>query len=226
MKNIPIYLLLLIISLCCQRKISNQDFEKKVFYEIFPQIIDLTCIDIRIYSSFPPAGESVFDKQGNFLYSDTSKVVKERKAWREKIKNLKNDNAKLIIVFDPNIKESHFDNGKEFESYFGKKLIPYTIKKDTASFVLDFKKLKSKGKFHLMHADKFPKGREIWDKKYNFILCGALDVNNIQFDKEKKYGVLSAGFYCGGKCGQGFRIYIKKIKDYWKIVKVDGTWIS
>lgn len=226
MKNLPLYILLVIVSLSCHRTISNYEFEKQVFYEVFPQIIDSTCIDIRKYSNFPPYGKPVFDKQGKFLYSDTTKVIEERKVWREEIKKLENDNAKLIIAFDPIINESHFNNTQEFEAYFGKKLLPFKTEKDSTSFILDFERLRSKGKFQLMPADKFPKGRAIWNKKYAFILTGALDVNHIEFDKEKTCGVLSAGFYCGGKCGQGFRIFIKKIKGHWKIVKVDGTWIS
>jgi hypothetical protein len=77
-----------------------------------------------------------------------------------------------------------------------------------------------------MNANKFPKGRKIWDKKYKFILNGVLSVNRIQFDKSKTVGVLSAGFYCGGLCGQGFRIFIKKTNNHWEIAKIDGTWIS
>lgn len=221
-----ILILCTIISFSCQREVSNHEFEKKVFYEIFPNLIDSVCIDTRIYGSFPPHGKSIFDSRGKFIYSDTSNIIAERKLWREKIKLLKNDKAKLVIAFDPNILESHFDNSEEFKKFSLSDLQPVMLDADSLSFSLDINKMRSRGKFYLMNANKFPKGREIWDKRYNFIFNGALSVNRIQFNKTKTVGVLSAGFYCGGKCGQGFRIFIKKNNNKWQIVKIDPTWIS
>jgi mRNA-degrading endonuclease HigB of HigAB toxin-antitoxin module len=176
--------------------------------------------------TFPPTGEAIFDSKGNFLYSDTSKVVEERKIWRQKIDAFKKDNAKLVLAFDSTIEKSHFDNSEEFKKYFGKELQPIASDKDSTSFNLNLNKIRSHGKFYLMNDDNFPKGREIWEKKYDFIFSGALSVNRIQFDKNKSVGVFSAGFYCGGKCGQGFRIFIKKVNNHRQIVKVDNTWIS
>ena len=215
-----------ILNFSCHREISNHEFEKNVFYEIFPKLIDSVCIETRIFLSFPPLGKPVYDSKGKFIYSDTSNIDVERKAWRERIETFKNDKARLVMAFDPNIATSHFDNSEEFKKYFHVDLQPVMLDKDSISVTLDINKIRSFGKFYLMNANKFPKGRKIWDKKYKFILNGVLSVNRIQFDKSKTVGVLSAGFYCGGLCGQGFRIFIKKTNNHWEIAKIDGTWIS
>ncbi len=77
-----------------------------------------------------------------------------------------------------------------------------------------------------MDLSKFPERDKIWETKYNFNFSGVVFFNKIQFDTSKKYGILDGGFLCGVKCGQGYRIYIKKVNSKWKIDKVDRTWES
>jgi len=50
--------------------------------------------------------------------------------------------------------------------------------------------------------------------------------SRIQFDKNRQFGILDGGFVCGRHCGQGFRIYIKKVNNNWIIDEVEGTWIA
>lgn len=44
------------------------------------------------------------------------------------------------------------------------------------------------------------------------------------FDKKKAY--LELNHYCGGLCGSGKSIYLKKINSKWKIIEKWCTWIS
>ena len=74
--------------------------------------------------------------------------------------------------------------------------------------------------------NQFPKRDKIWETKYDFNFSGVVFFTKIQFDTNKKFGILNGSFICGGKCGQGFRIYIKKENVKWKVDKVEGTWIS
>jgi hypothetical protein len=43
-------------------------------------------------------------------------------------------------------------------------------------------------------------------------------------DKNKAY--VELGYYCGGLCGSGKAIYLKKIKGKWKIIDTWRTWVS
>jgi hypothetical protein len=78
----------------------------------------------------------------------------------------------------------------------------------------------------LRNSSEFPKGREIWKTKYNFNFSGVVFFSGIQFDKDKKFGILDAGFMCGRLFGSGSRIYIKKVKGKWIIDKIEETWVS
>jgi hypothetical protein len=93
--------------------------------------------------SFPPLGKPVYDSKGKFIYSDTSNIDVERKAWRERIETFKNDKARLVMAFDPNIATSHFDNSEEFKKYFHVDLQPVMLDKDSISVTLDINKILS-----------------------------------------------------------------------------------
>ena len=46
------------------------------------------------------------------------------------------------------------------------------------------------------------------------------------FSKDKQKAYLELNHYCGGLCGSGKSIYLKKINGKWKIVEKWRTWIS
>lgn len=64
-----------------------------------------------------------------------------------------------------------------------------------------------------------------WQKKYTKF-SGALSFSKIYFDKQRQNGVFEANYYCGSKCGVGFLVYLKKIKNNWKVIKTERSWIS
>ena len=53
-----------------------------------------------------------------------------------------------------------------------------------------------------------------------------MSFSQIHFDEKKENGNLSVTYSCGGKCGLGFTVYIKKEKDKWIILKVTQDWIA
>lgn len=223
-------ILLIIFFASCEKKVNELEFEKNVMKEILPSLIDSTCVDIRIMRNFPPKyGESIYDKTGHYIGVDSTKATNEEKLrlleWKKRNLEIKNDTSKIIIAFNPKIKNSSGSLKKDFEKHFpNAKLFTAKIENE---YVLDFKNIKLHNKFELKNISEFPKGRGvIWETKYNFLFSGVVDFSRIQFDKEKKFGILDGGFVCGGLCGQGFRIYIKKVNEKWLIDKIEGTWIS
>ena len=106
-----IFILIIILFASCEKKISELDFEKKVMTELLPSLIDSTCIDTRIMLNFPPEyGESIFDKSDHYIGVDSTKVTKEEKLklleWKKNKLKIENDTSKIIIAFDPKIKNN------------------------------------------------------------------------------------------------------------------------
>lgn len=46
------------------------------------------------------------------------------------------------------------------------------------------------------------------------------------FSLDRKNAYIQLGYHCGGLCGHGKAIYLKKIKGKWKIIEKYETWIS
>ena len=224
-KIVSLLILLILIS-SCEKKQTELEFEKSVMTEIFPSLVDSICVDCRILFLPMPLGKSIFDENNNYIGSDTSNIKSEREKWKKELVKIKNDTSKIIIAFAP-VRKIRGDVNSDFEKHFPKIKLYVPKEEMDVEYIFDFKNIKLNNKFKLKNLSEFPKERgAIWNTKYNFVFSGVLDFSRIQFDKDKKFGVLDAGFGCGSKFGQGFRIYIKKINNKWVIDKIEGTWIS
>lgn len=226
-------IIMIFLFVSCEKKVSEVEFEKNVLTEIFPSLIDSTCFDVRVFRNFPPKyGEIIYDKKGNYIRIDTTKATIEQKIqllkWKKRTLEIEKDTSKIVIAFDPKIKKNKRKNLKEdFEKHFvGSKLYNSKIE-DSLEYFLDLGDIKLNNKFKLKNLSDFPKERDsIWQAKYDFNFSGIVYFSRIEFDKQKRFGILDGGFVCGRHFGQGFRIYIKKVESKWIIDKVEGTWIS
>lgn len=229
MKNfqrITSLLILLFFVSSCEKKQTELEFEKSVMTEIFPSLVDSICVDCRILFLPMPLGKSIFDENNNYIGSDTSTIKVEREKWEREMVKIENDTSKIIIAFAP-VRKIRGDVNSDFEKHFPKIKLYVPKEEKDVEYIFDFKNIKLNNKFELKNLSEFPKERgAIWNTKYNFVFSGVLDFSRIQFDKDKRFGVLDAGFGCGSKFGQGFRIYIKKINNKWVIDKIEGTWVS
>ena len=220
------FLILLVLFSSCEKKQTELEFEKSVMTEIFPSLVDSICVDCRILFLPMPLGKSIYDKNDNYIGQDTSNIKAEREKWKKELVKIKNDTSKIIIAFAP-VRKIRGDVNSDFEKHFPKIKLYVPKEEMDVEYIFDFKNIKLNNKFKLKNLSEFPKERgAIWNTKYNFVFSGVLDFSRIQFDKDKRFGVLDAGFGCGSKFGQGFRIYIKKINKKWLIDKIEGTWIS
>ncbi|MBF4493209.1 MULTISPECIES: hypothetical protein [unclassified Flavobacterium] len=229
--NLPIIVGIILFA-SCERKITDLEFEKNVMTEIFPSLIDSTCLDLRLYTNFPPEyGKAIYDKTGHYIGVDSTKATKEQKQklleWKINTEKIKNDTSKIIIAFDPKLKNNSQDLKEDFEKHFKNSKIFTPKEKIESEYLFEFKDIRLNNKFVLKNISEFPKERDaIWNTKYNFVFSGVVSFSRIQFDKNKQFGILDGGFVCGGLCGQGFRIYIKKVNNKWIIDQVEGTWIA
>lgn len=231
LKSLAIISVIILFS-SCEKKITDLEFEKNVMTEIFPSLIDSTCIDIRLFTNFPPEyGESIFDKTGHYIGVDSTKATPEQKQklleWKINTEKIKKDTSKIIVAFDSILKDNQQDLNKDFEKHFKNAKIYISKEKKETEYTFDFKNIKLNNKFELINISQFPKERGlIWLTKYDFVFSGAVFFSRIQFDKDKKFGILDGGFACGRLCGQGYRIYIKKVNNKWIIDKIENTWVS
>lgn len=225
-QKITSFLILLVLVSSCEKKQTELEFEKSVMTEIFPSLVDSICVDCRILFLPMPLGKSIYDKNDNYIGQDTSNIKVEREKWQKELVKIKNDTSKIIIAFAP-VRKIRGDVNSDFEKHFPKIKLYVPKEEMDVEYIFDFKNIKLNNKFELKNLSEFPKERgAIWNTKYNFVFSGVLDFSRIQFDKEKRFGVLDAGFGCGSKFGQGSRIYIKKINNIWVIDKIEGTWVS
>ena len=77
------FITIFITLISCERKINDLEFEKNVMTEIFSNLIDSTCIDSRILKLPPPLGKPIYDKDDNYIGSDTTKIKTERENWEK-----------------------------------------------------------------------------------------------------------------------------------------------
>lgn len=214
-------LLLLFITLIasCNNKEKDLQFEKEVFYEVYPALIDSVWVNaVRTY--VPPAPPGIDPSEYKLNRRNES-----NKRFNKELAEFKQKKFPVDLVFFDELAVR--DNSKELQEHFKDAVISQDNVTDTLDFKLDRKKLDAYTAFHLKYVSRIPRGN---DRKFYNECCysvrGIVILSRIQFDDEKKYGVLNAGIECGAMCGYGYLIYIKKVDDKWVIDKIEDGWIA
>ncbi|WP_397447869.1 hypothetical protein [Polaribacter sp. R77954] len=221
--NRIIILFILIIILGCNSQKSELEFEKEVFNDIFPELIDSTFFDFRLLSPSktippPPNGIIISDSLNRENLKRHKKFLEE---FEERKLKIENDTSRIVLA----IVDTIFSlNQKNFER-LDKKFKNDSLKNKT-DYKINLSQFKNNKKFLFKYYSEFPKGRKIWKTEYPFHLGAVLSFSRIYFDRDKKNGVIESGTSFGILNGNGFRIFIKKIAGKWKIEKIEGTWIS
>jgi hypothetical protein len=194
-----LFLVLVVTLLSCGKKITEEEFEQDVLAEIFLKVVDSTYKDKRVYTSFPEVGKDILDHNGNWIGKDTVGQYRRDIDHKIRLEALKIDTLNLIIAIG---KGGLINDKTDLQPYNSLK---YTFK----------------------HLSELPPASEYdnWKAKYPKF-AGVLVFSNIKFDATKEHGFLNVSYYCGGKCGLGYKVIIKKIEHNWVISKVEDTWIS
>ncbi|SHM14467.1 hypothetical protein [Flavobacterium chilense] len=203
----------------CNNKEKDLQLEKEVFYEVYPALIDSVWVN-AIPTYVPPAPSGVDPSEYKLNRRNESKKRFNKELAESKQKKFPVD----LVFFDEVIIRDH---SKELQEHFKDAVISKDNVADTLEYKLDRKKLDAYTAFHLKYVSKIPRGN---DRKFYNECCysvpGIVLLSRIQFDDEKKYGVLTAGIECGGLCGYGYLIYIKKVNDKWVVDKIEDGWIA
>lgn len=214
-------MLLLFITLIasCNNKEKDLQFEKEVFYEVYPALIDSVWVN-AVLTYVPPAPPGIDPSEYKLNRRNES-----NKRFNKELAEFKQKKFPVDLVFFDELAVR--DNSKELQKHFKDAVISKDNVTDTLDFKLDRKKLDAYTAFHLKYVSRIPRGN---DRKFYNECCysvrGIFILSRIQFDDEKKYGVLTAGIECGAMCGYGYLIYIKKVNDKWVVDKIEDGWIA
>jgi hypothetical protein len=56
--------------------------------------------------------------------------------------------------------------------------------------------------------------------------AGLFTLSEIIFDKQHRHAMVSYSFICGGLCGHGNTLALRKVGQKWRVSKTCGSWIS
>ncbi|MFB9077196.1 hypothetical protein ACFFLS_02850 [Flavobacterium procerum] len=214
-----IYIVLLIVwafFTSCEDKTASLQFEKDVMYEVYPALIDTVWVNAsRRYVPPPPPGIDPSEYKLNRIKESNERFNKELAEFKEK-------KFPVDLVFlDKAVRK---DNSKELQKHFKDAAI-LENSADTLEYRFDRKKLDSYKAFHLRYVARIPKGNDrLYYNECCYSIRGILSFSRIQFDSDKKYGVLTTGVYCGAMCDFGYRIFIKKVNNKWVVDKIEEAW--
>jgi hypothetical protein len=223
LQKISFILFLIILISSCDNKTSELDFEQNVMLEIYPNLID----SLWIYNSISNSVSFVkLDKNNKVIGVEPKDENKLKKEYNKQLVKIKKDTSRIfIVILDTIFRMQPFERNKLKNQY--KNAILYKNKElDTLEYSVDHKRFSSIKHLKVKYIPKFKMDERVWDNKSVYSLWGAVSFSRIQFDTEKKYGILTSVVICGGLCGHGYRIFIKKVKNKWIIDKVEEAWIS
>ncbi|MDR6968072.1 hypothetical protein J2X31_002087 [Flavobacterium arsenatis] len=223
MKNLYklIFLFLLFHSLSSCKKETPLEFEKDVMCEILPALLDSLAVDRRLMYP-PPVAKIIFDKNDNRIRLDSSDLDIRRKEFEENLMKIEQD-TNVVFVIKDFVNELEDEDWNTRNDYF-KNVV---FEKDSINSKQKYKiDLSCVSKYKLKYRSKFKETNDFFIDKYKFFVGGLLSFSRIHFDKNHEHGVLSTSYLCGGNCGQGFKVYLKKIKNEWVIEKIIPTWIA
>lgn len=193
--------ILIFVFFGCGNKITDEEFEQDIFDKLFITIVDSTYTDQRLHTCFPEQGKPIYNKNGRWIGFDT--VGQHQRDLECELKRfaLKGDTLNLVIALE---NKGLINKKTELSRY-------------------------KNSKFTFKHLSEHSSDQDLeytdWKTNYSKF-AGVMSFSNIKFDQKKESGSLDVSYRCGGKCGLGYSVSIKKIKDKWVITKVNKTWIS
>lgn len=234
MKAILFSLMALLFLSCQKKEIKNHE---SVFDEIFLTLVDSIHHDMRFFRP-PPRPQLDFETN----IEDTTGFHKIKIAYENRLKRLKADPSKLVIIIRDSTEFLMPNNQLELSKHFKN----ISVEIDSSGIT----KINSEGtpliRIQNLKAKKIDLKKYVLNPKYDFkyesktnrkeynpmrfpdkAFGGFLGFSNIIFDESGQFGMLSASFSCGMmECAQGYNIFIKRIRSQWVIDKIVPTWVT
>jgi len=196
---------------------SVNKFEKTVFYEVFPDLLDSIYHDYRLVKPPPPYfklshpyTQEKFDKKIDSLKEHSPIYKKMLSDWKVRKDSISKQKSYVVIYDSIN----NYDKNYEIERSLKIDLQELECKNDMIEF-----------KYH----SEFKGNEKFWRKtrNYDFHVVALINFRNIKFNENKDSATFDCGYSMGHLNGIGYLITIKKGKDgKWKVEKIEGTSIS
>lgn len=203
MKKVVISILIIFLVSCNQQKTSNEE-EKQIFESLL-----ISVLDSIHFSVLPPPN------------NDSIKRIYEN----DKMLIILKDSTEILTAEDQLEFLKYYKNiSVDIDSFYKTKIDRNLIKfKNLNSHKLELKLSDDKYTFKLSSQQEI---KSLNDKSKFF--CGELGLSNIKLDNSKTYGLFSVSYNCCEKikCGSGYSVFIKKVKNIWKVDKIITTWNS
>jgi hypothetical protein len=211
------FLLLILLVTGCKSKPTDNEFEKQLLYDLFPAIVDATCIDVRKYGNLPPPLKNDrylrFNEEEFPIILDSSLLTVDELSklalWQQKMDSINADTSRLLIRFNPVLKPIK-------DIVFAQRFLSDTAptNTDTASILLNLEGDIIEGRFRIT-------------SDVNANTGNRFSLSRILFNKIQTKGIIDVSFSCKGNCGRGYFLLIKKGSNgKWFISKVKQTWIA
>lgn len=226
MRKIIFTLIISFTILSCEKKNSIVDIEKEIINNLFVEMVDSIHKDPRIYLTFPPNPDLIYDQKGNQIGIDSTEYKIEIIKYNSDEELRKKDTSKLVIGVSEKIyKQSEYEY-KSIKSYFKTLKLQVDTTSNSIENKIDLEQFKNNNKFRFKYLSEFPDGSNILNNDGTFKFSGGIAFSKIIFDKRKQIGILCGNYLCEPRCGIGYLIIIEKTNKKWKIKKIECTWQS
>jgi hypothetical protein len=195
-RNILILLFSLFYLFGCGQEKIDSKFEHRVFIELLPKIVDSMFLDIRPIPSLP-------------------------KEIRKEIRNEKNQKLKLKKWRE--YRTSYFKNKTQFIIGIEENMESFA---NIPSTKIDFTKIQNTNKFIFKSRTELPVDIDFRKESLEHNFVGIFSFSRIEIDEKKQKGELWVSYHCGGFCGKGGIVYIKKVDNNWEIEKIEILEVS
>ncbi|QKJ64624.1 hypothetical protein [Flavobacterium sp. M31R6] len=210
----------------CEKKNSNLEFEKEIINNLFVEMVDSIHKDPRIYLTFPPFPDIIYDQKGNEIGVDSTEYKIEIVKYNHKEELRKKDTTKLVIGVSEKIYKPSKYEYESIQSYFKTLKLQIDTTSNSIENKIDLENFKNNNKFRFRYLSEFPEGANNLNNDGTFKFSGGIAFSKIIFDKRKQLGILCGNYLCAPRCGIGYLIIIEKINNKWKIKQIEQTWQS
>lgn len=210
----------------CEKKNSNLEIEKEIINNLFVEIVDSIHKDPRIYLTFPPFPDIIYDEKGNQIGVDSTRYKTEIIKYNHKEELRKKDTSKLVIGVSEKIYKPSKYEYETIQSYFKTLKLQIDTTNNPIETRIDIENFKNNNKFRFKYLSEFSEGANILNNDGTFKFSGGIAFSKIIFNERKQIGILCGNYLCEPRCGIGYLIIIEKINNKWKIKKIEQTWQS
>ncbi|MFC2185704.1 hypothetical protein ACFCT7_00210 [Fulvivirgaceae bacterium LMO-SS25] len=162
---------------------------------------------------------------------DWVNYFKEVEEFEYKLNNRKLDSSRLVIVVSDSLitinrnsllnsilTEKGFNENFEVDPTW-RSLAIKLVDSTSHSRKFDLSKITEAGRYNI-------ENDEDYEKKEIERVIGAVRFSRVAFDDEFNRGCFYYSFVCGGECGEGVIVFIRKVKGKWIIEGIRQLWIS